>query len=143
MMRLTKISVLPLAAAAMLAFSGAAMAKTISLSGQFVTEGKSVSNPSGLVEATLDTNTDMLTYSITFAGLTGPVVMAHFHGPADANSSAKVLIPIPGPYTNGMTGSLKVTKAQEKILEAGKTYVNLHTKMAPAGEARAQMLVTK
>ena len=143
MMRLTKMTALPMAAAAMLAFSGVAMAKTIDLSGNFGTEGKSVSVPSGMAEATLDTSTDMLKYSITFAGLTGPVLAAHFHGPASAGQSAKVLIPIPGPYVSGMTGSLKVTKAQEKILEAGKTYVNLHTKAAPAGEARAQMLVTK
>ncbi|HQT64187.1 MAG: CHRD domain-containing protein [Acidocella sp. 20-57-95] len=137
------MTVLPLTAAAMLAFGGVAMAKTVSLSGQFVSEGKSTATPSGLVSATLDTSTDMLSYSITYAGLTGPVLAAHFHGPAAAGANAKVLIPIPGPYSSGMTGSVKVTKAEEKILEAGKTYVNLHTKASPAGEARAQMLVTK
>ncbi len=142
-MRLTKMTILPLTAAAMLAFGGVAMAKTINLSGSFGTEGKDISVPSGMAEATLDTSTDMLKYSITFAGLTGPVLAAHFHVPAGAGESAKVLIPIPGPYMSGMTGSVKVTKAQEKILEAGKTYVNLHTKAAPASEARAQMLVTK
>lgn len=81
----------------MLAFSGVAMAKTINLTGYFGTEGKAVSSPSGRVNATLDTSTDMLKCSISYAGLTGPVLAAHFHGPASAGESAKVLIPIPAP----------------------------------------------
>jgi hypothetical protein len=36
----------------------------------------------GTVTATLDTETNEFKYHVEFSGLTGPVVAAHFHGPA-------------------------------------------------------------
>jgi len=119
-----------------------AMAKTVMLEGTFATEGMAMGHPSGMVEATLNTSTDELKYSITYAGLSGPVMAAHFHGPAPMGKDAKVLVPIAGPYMSGMSGEAKVTPAVAKALLKGLTYVNLHTKMDPMGEARAQMEVT-
>lgn len=143
-MRVTsKINILQPMAVAMFAFSGVAMAKTVNLTGSFTTEGMAKTTPSGTVQATLDTSTNLLKYTITYSGLSGPVKAAHFHGPATASQQAKVLVPIPGPYSSGMTGTEKVSKTIEKDLEAGKTYVNLHTATNPEGEARAQMMESK
>jgi hypothetical protein len=127
--------------AALLALPAMAQAKTVTLTGHFTTEGDAATHPSGLAVATLNTATDELTYSITYAGLSGPVLAAHFHGPAKMDDEAKVLLPIPGPYTSGMTRKAKITPKIAHDLLAGLTYVNLHTKADPMGEARAQMEV--
>jgi hypothetical protein len=132
----------PLAAAA-LGFCGAAQAKTVHLTGTFVTENMAKSRPTGEVKATLNTATDELSYSVIYGGLSGPVHAAHFHGPAVAGKEAGVLVPIPGPYASGLHREEKVTPTVEKDLLAGMTYVNLHTAAYPMGEARAQMTVAK
>ena len=132
-------TVLPLAAAAMLAAGPAAFAKTMPLVGNFSAEHGTKTTPIGMVKGTLNTGTDMLTYTITYSGLSGPVQAAHFHGPAAPGAEAGVLVPIPGPYHSGMTGKTKVTAADAKDILAGQTYVNLHTAAEPNGEARAQV----
>jgi hypothetical protein len=135
-------SMLPLAAAAAIfALPAAAQAKTVKLTGYFATEGMATTTPSGKVVAKLNTVTDMLSYSITYAGLSGPVLAAHFHGPAEMGKDAGVMLPIPGPYMSGMTRDEKIKPATAKALLAGLTYVNLHTKADPMGEARAQMKI--
>jgi len=136
-MRLQKI--LMLATVGLFAGQSAAFAKTVDLIGQFQTEGMAKTAPSGLVVAKLNTVTDMLSYSVTYAGLSGPVLAAHFHGPAKATGNAGVLAPSPGPYMSGMTGEVKVKPAVAKDLLEGLTYVNLHTAADPMGEARAQI----
>jgi hypothetical protein len=134
---------LPLAAATMLVFQGTAFAKTVDLIGQFQTEGMAKTQPSGMVVAKLNTVTDMLSYSVTYAGLSGPVMAAHFHGPAPMSANAGVLVPIAGPYMSGMTGMVKIKPAVAKDILAGMTYVNLHTAANPMGEARAQIEIAK
>jgi hypothetical protein len=135
-------TILPLATAGFLAFGGIAMAKTVDLSGKFVTEGTAKTTPSGMVKATLDTTTDELKYTITYSGLSGPVKAAHFHGPAPMGTEAGVLVPIKGPYASGMSGEAKVTPTIAKNILDGMTYVNLHTTANPMGEARAQITET-
>lgn len=39
---------------------------------------------SGKAEATYDTETKTLTYSVTYAGLSGPAMGVHFYGPVEA-----------------------------------------------------------
>jgi hypothetical protein len=135
------ITFLPLAG--LLALPAMAQAKTVTLTGHFTAEGAATTHPSGLAIATLDTTTEELTYSITYAGLSGPVLAAHFHGPAKIDGDAKVLLPIPGPYASGMSGEAKISPKIAHDLLAGLTYVNLHTKADPMGEARAQMEISQ
>ena len=96
----------------------------------------------GKVEATLDTTTKALSYNITFSGLTGPAMAAHFHGPAAPGANAPPVVPIVHPMspTNGMA---TLTDAQIADLEAGKWYFNLHTAAHPGGEIRGQIQATK
>ena len=131
--------ILPLAAVAVLAAGPVALAKTVPLLGNFSAENGTKTIPIGMVKGTLNTTTDTLRYTVTYSGLSGPVMAAHFHGPAAPGAEAGVLIPIPGPYHSGMSGTTKVTAVDVKDILAGKTYVNLHTAAEPNGEARAQV----
>lgn len=131
--------ILPLGAAALLAFSTAAVAKDVSLSGTFAGENGATSQPAGHVDATLNTVTHELKYTIDYSGLSGPVTKAHFHGPAKPDVAAGVLEPIPGPYKTGMSATTTIDTATQSAMLDGMTYVNLHTKAHPKGEARAQL----
>lgn len=100
-------------------------------------------NGSGDVLATLDTKTKQLSYTMTYMGLTGPATAAHFHGPAAAGANAGVVVPIGMPPANPATGTVTLTDAQIKDLEAGKWYANVHTAQNKGGEIRGQMTVVK
>lgn len=132
----------PIAAAALLLFSTAAIAKTVSLSGDFAGENGATNQPAGHVDATLDTVTHRLKYTIDYSGLSGPVTMAHFHGPAKPGVAAGVMKPIPGPYKSGMSHTATLDAKTQSAMLNGMTYVNLHTKAHPKGEARAQLTVS-
>ncbi len=94
----------------------------------------------GKLLARFDTNTKELSYSLIWADLTGPATAAHFHGPAAPGANAPVVIPIPPPITGANSGTVTLTPAQIKDMEAGKWYVNVHTAANPMGEIRGQLL---
>ena len=95
----------------------------------------------GTLTATLNTETNVFTYHIEFSGLTGPVVAAHFHGPAAEGMNAKPQLPIKGsPITSPIHGKATLTAEQAKDLLDGKWYFNLHTAANPGGEIRGQVL---
>ncbi|MFT8720389.1 MAG: CHRD domain-containing protein [Acetobacter sp.] len=108
--------------------------------GHITGEHSANSHPDGEVHASLNPQTNELSYSIRWSGLTGPVDAAHFHGPAAPDQDAGVLAPIDGPYTSPLKGKVKLASEQVQALEAGQVYVNLHTKAYPNGEARAQLV---
>lgn len=123
----------------MLVFSTAAIAKDVSLTGEFAGEHGATNQPAGHVDATLDTVTHKLKYTIDYKGLSGPVTIAHFHGPAKDGVDAGVMKLIPGPYESGMSKTVTIDAKTQSAMLDGMTYVNLHTKAHPKGEARAQM----
>ena len=95
----------------------------------------------GTLTATLDTGSNELKYHVEFSGLTGPVVAAHFHGPAAEGVNAKPQIPIKtSPIASPIDGSTTITPEQAKDLIDGKWYFNLHTTANPGGEIRGQVL---
>jgi hypothetical protein len=95
----------------------------------------------GSLTATLNTDTNELTYHIEFSGLTGPVAAAHFHGPAAEGANAKPQLPIKGtPITSPIDGKATLTAEQAKELVDGKWYFNLHTAANPGGEIRGQVV---
>jgi hypothetical protein len=93
----------------------------------------------GTAEATLDTETRQLSYVITFSGLTGPAVGAHFHGPVEAGKNAGIVLPFKT-LQSPIEGSATLTENQAADLLAGKWYANVHTGANPGGELRGQMM---
>ena len=92
---------------------------------------------SGHFTATLSGTT--LTYTLTFAHLSGPANAAHIHGPAARHVSANVLVGLCGPCTSPRSSTATLTQDQINNLKAGKTYVNVHTTKNPNGEIRGQI----
>ncbi len=95
------------------------------------------STGSGRATVALDRTTRVLTWSVAYGGLTGPVTGAHIHNGA-AGTNGPVVVPFtvtPSP----ITGSTTLTDAQVQQLTAGTWYVNLHTAAHPGGEIRGQL----
>lgn len=97
----------------------------------------------GNVEAKLDEKSQMLRWTVTYSGLTGPATAGHFHGPAMAGANAGVAQPFSGSLASPIKGEAKLTEAQVKDLMAGKWYANVHTAAHPGGEIRGQLTMSK
>jgi hypothetical protein len=93
----------------------------------------------GKAEATLDTETKVLTWTVTYADLTGPAMGAHFHGPTDAGKNAGIVLPFKT-VQSPIEGTATLTDNQAADLLAGKWYANVHTAANPGGELRGQMM---
>ncbi|WHZ11428.1 MAG: hypothetical protein OJF60_001867 [Burkholderiaceae bacterium] len=101
---------------------------------------------SGSAALTYDPATRVVTWKISFSGLSSPATMAHFHGPAAAgkNASPKVWISQKGSDpTSPMTGQATLSPDEAKMFEAGDMYINVHTKDHPTGEIRGQVMPPK
>jgi len=97
------------------------------------------SDASGTVEASLDKKTNVLSWTFTYSGLSGPATAGHFHGPAASGQNADVVVPIDGNLASPIKGTATLTAEQAADLMAGKWYVNLHTAANPKGEIRGQV----
>ena len=94
---------------------------------------------SGTAEVSFDRQSKLLSWTITYSGLTGPATGAHFHGPAMLTENAGVVVPLTGSLASPITGSATLTELQAADLMAGKWYFNLHTTAHPGGEIRGQV----
>ena len=97
----------------------------------------------GSANATLNMSSNVLTWTVTYSGLTGAVSGAHFHGPAASGDNAGVVVPVSGNLANPINGTAALTSAQASDLLAGKWYFNLHTAANPNGEIRGQLNVQR
>ena len=137
-----------LAACLMLPFAttlgaGAAAAATLHFHANMVGTSEVPPNTSpgkGDVDATLDTTSGKLDYTVTWSGLTGPATMAHFHGPAPVGKNAGVEINLGKNPVSPIKGSATLTPAQSTALQGGQMYVNVHTAEHKGGEIRGQVL---
>ena len=93
----------------------------------------------GTVDTTFDKSTNVLSWTVTYSGLSGPVTAAHFHGPAMAGANAGVVVPFTGDMASPIRGKATLTAAQAADLTAGRWYANLHTAKNPGGEIRGQV----
>jgi hypothetical protein len=119
----------------------AALAETITLRAALKGANEvppNISPASGKAEATFDTETRVLTWTVTYADLSGPAVGAHFHGPSEPGKNAGIVLPfkaVPSP----IRGTATISENQAADLLAGKWYANIHTAANPGGELRGQM----
>jgi hypothetical protein len=132
-----------LAAALSAAFVSAASAATVQYTARLSGRSeipKTDSKGKGRFDATFDTESKVLSYTLTFDGLTGPATAAHIHGPANRKESAGVVVPLGGKTpTSPVTGTATLTDDQVKMLQSAKMYVNVHTAANPGGEIRGQI----
>ena len=79
-----------------------------------------------------------MAWRLAFSRLTGPAIAAHVHiGPR--GRAGPVALPLCGPCRTGARGNATLRPAVLAALEAGRAYVNVHTRRNPAGEIRGQV----
>jgi len=101
---------------------------------------------SGTADLTYDPATRMLTWNITYSGLSAPATMAHFHGPAAAGANGPVTVWLSNkgsPAESPIKGEATLTPEQAAQFTAGQWYINVHTSAHPAGEIRGQVMPPK
>jgi len=79
-----------------------------------------------------------IAWRLTFSRLTGRAIAAHVHIGARGRAGG-VALPLCGPCRSGVRGTANVNAALLAALEAGRAYVNVHTRRNPAGEIRGQL----
>jgi hypothetical protein len=121
--------------------ASASMAVTAQLTGASEVPPPLATRGSGSVEGTMDGRTQLLRWTVTYTGLSGPVTAAHFHGPSLVGQNAAVVLPIEGNLASPIKGEATLSAAQAADLMAGRWYVNLHTAANPNGEVRGQVAV--
>ena len=96
---------------------------TGSFSGKYVEHGK----------------TATLTWKLTYSRLSGAASAAHIHL-GRTGVAGNVIVPLCASNCHsGMTGTAKISSKIVAQIEAGKTYVNVHTAKNPNGEIRGQV----
>ena len=103
---------------------------------------KGAANAKGGFTGTYTENTSgaVLKWKLTFSALTGKAMAAHIHRGKRGVAGA-VIVSLCGPCKNGQSGTVTISKAAIKSLEAGAAYVNVHTAKNQAGEIRGQVKV--
>jgi len=100
----------------------------------------------GSADLSYDASTRVVTWSITFSGLSSDATMAHFHGPAATgkNAGVKVWLSAKGSaIVSPIKGQATLSPEDAKEFAAGDMYINIHTKDHPAGEIRGQVMPPK
>lgn len=126
----------------LLAALGLAQAQTYTVSLDGAQAGGGLRTGTGSGTLTLTGTT--LAYNITFTGLSGTTTAAHIHGPAAPGVNAGVLFGFTPPtgVTSGLiSGSGTASAATINALNAGLSYVNIHTTTFSGGEIRGQIIV--
>ncbi len=135
-----------LAGTALLAGASALLAAPMNIKGELTSSAETPPNSSkgtGTLVGNYDPATRKLTYSVDYAGLTGPATAAHFHAPAPVGKAAGVEIPVKGEVASPIKGEATLTDEQAKNLTDGMTYFNIHTAANKGGEIRGQVMVAQ
>jgi CHRD domain-containing protein len=120
-----------------------------------------VSSGSGTWTGKLDPSTNIMTWTMSFTGLTTNSTVSHIHAQAPTTTTAGVALnfgTFPGSTiqlggTSGTgSGSINLATATtgtgltisgdslRKAMDAGQAYVNVHSTQYPAGEIRGQIV---
>ena len=100
----------------------------------------------GTADLTYDPTTRVVTWSVTYSGLSSPATMAHFHGPAAEGKNAPVVVWLSkqgSPAESPIKGEATLSPEQAQQFTAGEMYINVHTRDHPAGEIRGQVTPPK
>jgi hypothetical protein len=137
-----KSIVATVALAAIVASAGPAFADKMAMKATLNGAAEVPANDSkgtGTADVNFDTASKLLSWKLTYSGLTGPATAGHFHGPAEPGKNATVAVPIANIATSPVEGSATLNESQAADLIAGKYYLNVHTAANPGGEIRGQV----
>jgi hypothetical protein len=137
-----------LAVIALIATNSHALALIIPIQATLTGAGEVPPNNSpakGLMEGTFDTDTNTLTWTVSYSGLSSAPIGAHFHGPVSylgltPEENAPIQVGTPGELASPFHGVAKIDAAQAKDLKDGRWYFNVHSKNFPAGEIRGPIV---
>jgi len=112
----------------------------------------------GSVTGTFDPATGIMTFTVTYQGLGANSTLAHIHGPGTTEVAVGVILNFasgPTPFTPGAPngsfgGTVALTTANaitatvngdslRKLMDAGLSYVNVHSQQFGGGEIRGQI----
>ena len=100
----------------------------------------------GKADLTYDPATRVLTWNVSYSGLSGPATMAHFHGPAMQGKNGPPVIWLSekgAAVSDPINGQATLTPEQSQQMTAGVWYINVHTQANPGGEIRGQVMPPK
>jgi len=101
----------------------------------------------GTADIAYDPATRVVTWVISYSGLSGPATMAHFHnGPPSQGGKTPVMVWLAkqgSPVENPIKGEATLTPEQAQQFAAGDWYINVHTQANPGGEIRGQVVPPK
>ena len=86
-----------------------------------------------------DPKTGAVSWSVTYAGLSGPAAAAHIHCGAGPGANAGVAVSLGTNLNSPIQGTGMMTAPQMQQLQAGQCYVNIHTAANKGGEIRGQL----
>ena len=103
------------------------------------------SSARGLMQGTFDTDTNTLNWTVSYSGVSTPVIGAHFHGPVSylgltPEENAPIQVGTPGSLASPFHGVAQISPEQAKDLKDGRWYFNLHSKKFPDGELRGPVV---
>ncbi|MGH7015154.1 MAG: CHRD domain-containing protein [Stellaceae bacterium] len=140
--------VLALAALACVAWAGTATAAPVKFKVQLTAAAETPPSGTmgkGVANLTWNASTRVLTWHVTYSGLSSAATMAHFHHGA-AGQSGPVVIWITkkgSPVKSPIVGKATLTPEQAQQLAAGDWYINVHSTDHPGGEIRGQVVPPK
>jgi hypothetical protein len=103
-------------------------------------------NATGTADLTYDASSRVLTWNVSYSGLSGPATMAHIHGPAAVGKNAPPVIFLSekgAAVANPIKGQATLTPEQAQQMMAGDWYINIHTQAHADGEIRGQVVPPK
>ncbi len=127
---------------------------TLTSGGEFPTPPNP--NPNATGTATFTVNASSVDYTITYANLSGPPVVAHIHPGAAGTANSPIIPSFAGLPTSGTSATFSGTFLASDIkagggiaagdlnglvaaMKTGTAYANIHTQANPNGEIRGQI----
>jgi len=140
--------IVALACGALIAAGSQALALKIPIQATLTGGGEVPPNESpakGLMQGTFDTDTNTLDWTVTYSGLSGAPIGAHFHGPVSylgltPEENAPIQVGTPGSLASPFHGEAKIDATQAQDLKDGRWYFNLHSTKIPGGEIRGPVV---
>jgi hypothetical protein len=120
----------------------ATMQVTGSLSAANEVPAVSAPGATGAFTGSYNPSSMVLTYAVTYSGLTGPATAAHLHFGDTKHKTAAPTVPfanVPSMASGTFNGMATLTSMQADSLKAGKLYANIHTDTNKNGEIRANL----